>query len=44
MGRLAIIAAKGSQPRLLAQDVSAAGDTPFIIGLSNQVDADFSDF
>lgn len=44
MGRLAIIAAKGSQPRLLAQAASAVGDTPFIIGLSNQVDADFSDF
>ena len=44
MGRLAIIAAKGSQPRLLAQAASEAGDTPVIIGLSNQVDADFSDF
>ncbi|MBT7220853.1 MAG: hypothetical protein HN871_07330, partial [Alphaproteobacteria bacterium] len=44
MGRLAIIAAKGSQPRRLAQAASAAGDSPFIIGLSNQVDADFSDF
>ena len=44
MGRLAIIAAKGSQPRLLAHAASAAGEIPFIIGLNNQVDADFSDF
>lgn len=44
MGRLAIIAAKGSQPRLLAHAARAAGEIPFIIGLNNQVDADFSDF
>mgnify|MGYP001433694307 CR=1 FL=1 len=33
MGRLAIIAAKGSQPRLLAHAARAAGEIPFIIGL-----------
>ncbi len=44
MGRFAIIAAKGSQPLRLAHAVVAAGDTPIIIGLTGQTDADFNDF
>tara|TARA_A100001015_G_C15030866_1_gene733154 strand:+ start:461 stop:1291 length:831 start_codon:yes stop_codon:yes gene_type:complete len=44
MGRLAIIAAKGSQPLRLAHAVVTAGDTPIIIGLKGQTDADFGAF
>ncbi len=44
MGRLAIIAAKGSQPLRLAHAVVTAGNTPIIIGLTGQTDADFGAF
>ena len=44
MGRLAIIAAKGFQPLRLAHAVVAAGDTPIIIGLTGQTDANFGAF
>ena len=44
MERLAIIAAKGSQPLRLAHAVVTAGYIPIIIGLTGQTDADFGAF
>lgn len=43
-GRLAILAGYGSLPLYVAQAAAKAGESPFIIALKNEADADFSGF
>ena len=44
MARIAIIAGRGDHPLKLAQCLRQKGETPYVIILRGQADADFSDF